>query len=248
MTPIADMVRKLFEKEVDQEAIVIAIEAAEQVMYASMSTRHPPDSRVDEAAEKRREWDREYRRRTRPSTRHPPDIHLNPPDTENAPLSIERKKEEKEGRKRETTRGARLPVGWIPDQCDWVGAVDLLGEPKARSELEKFRDHWAQQPGQRGVKLDWNAAWRNWARRAAEYATPRGGPSARPLTQHQIERQESRKILDDLQKFVNGDGSGSGDANPGLLRLDPGDGQEKFHSGFRRNVVDIPLGGNRKGG
>ena len=44
MTPIADMVRKLFEKGVDPEAIVIAIEAAEQVMYASMSTRHPPES------------------------------------------------------------------------------------------------------------------------------------------------------------------------------------------------------------
>ena len=28
----------------------------------------------------------------------------------------------------------------------------------------KFRDHWISQPGQRGVKVDWLATWRNWCR------------------------------------------------------------------------------------
>lgn len=35
-------------------------------------------------------------------------------------------------------------------------------------EAAKFRDYWVAQPGQKGVKLDWPATWRNWCRRAAE--------------------------------------------------------------------------------
>ena len=243
MTPIAAMVVEMIARGVDPEVIAIAVSAAEQAV--AMSTR--PQNSADISADKRREKDRLRKRAVRVIPQTSAETPQNSADTENAPLSIERKKEEKEGRKRETTRAARLPVGWTPTTQDLAVADQLLGEPKARSELEKFRDHWAQQPGQRGVKLDWNAAWRNWARRAAEYATPRGGPPARPLTQHQVERQESRAILDDLKKFVDSAGSSGSDANPRLLRLDPGDGQESFHSGFRRNVVDIPSGGHRKG-
>jgi hypothetical protein len=27
-----------------------------------------------------------------------------------------------------------------------------------------FKDYWIAQPGQKGVKLDWSATWRNWIR------------------------------------------------------------------------------------
>lgn len=30
--------------------------------------------------------------------------------------------------------------------------------------FERFRDYWKAQPGQRGVKADWFATWRNWCR------------------------------------------------------------------------------------
>lgn len=43
-----------------------------------------------------------------------------------------------------------------------------LRNGKAAAELEKFRDYWAAQPGQKGVKTDWPATWRNWVRRVAE--------------------------------------------------------------------------------
>ena len=55
-------------------------------------------------------------------------------------------------------RGSRLPDDWQPRVED--GTDEL--------ELAKFRDHWKAAPGQRGVKLDWDATWRNWLRRAAE--------------------------------------------------------------------------------
>ncbi len=36
---------------------------------------------------------------------------------------------------------------------------------KPATVAEEFRDYWIAQPGQKGVKLDWFATWRNWCRR-----------------------------------------------------------------------------------
>ena len=39
---------------------------------------------------------------------------------------------------------------------------------KINFEMQKFCDYWNAQPGQRGVKLDWPATWRNWIRKVLE--------------------------------------------------------------------------------
>jgi hypothetical protein len=49
---------------------------------------------------------------------------------------------------------------------DW--AKEHVPHLAGQGETEKFIDYWRAQPGQRGVKLDWPATWRNWMRRAAE--------------------------------------------------------------------------------
>ena len=61
-----------------------------------------------------------------------------------------------------TARGSRLPQSFDPD---FQFAVEQ-GIPDVQQELEKFRDYWQSQPGQKGVKLDWQATWRNWCRNA----------------------------------------------------------------------------------
>ena len=38
----------------------------------------------------------------------------------------------------------------------------------ARREAERMRDWSRSAPGQKGVKLDWEATWRNWVRKAIE--------------------------------------------------------------------------------
>ena len=62
-------------------------------------------------------------------------------------------------------RGSRLPPDWTPptelveqmrSECP---GVDL------RAEHVVFVDYWIAQPGQKGVKTDWDATWRNWMRR-----------------------------------------------------------------------------------
>lgn len=63
-------------------------------------------------------------------------------------------------------RGARLAEDWRPCEADWGEALAKLGSRAAGEELSKFKDYWKAQPGQRGVKLDWDATWRNWIRNA----------------------------------------------------------------------------------
>ena len=65
---------------------------------------------------------------------------------------------------RSATRGSRLPADWKPNAelADWSKAErpDL----NLRKVLEEFRDYWTSVAGSKGVKLKWDATWRNWVR------------------------------------------------------------------------------------
>ncbi|MGW6778992.1 DUF1376 domain-containing protein [Brucella pseudogrignonensis] len=77
-------------------------------------------------------------------------------------------------------RGSRLPTDFIADISE---AIRLgLSEQDACREADKFRDYWHGQPGQRGVKLDWLATWRNWCRSAVERRPRRSEPPPKPST------------------------------------------------------------------
>jgi uncharacterized protein YdaU (DUF1376 family) len=89
-------------------------------------------------------------------------------------------------------RGTRLPTDWVPEveQGQWT--------PLQARELPKFRDYWTAQPGQKGVKADWQATWRNWIRKAGEYAESgrhSGASPAKPLSA--VERVRQACGLDD---------------------------------------------------
>jgi hypothetical protein len=59
-----------------------------------------------------------------------------------------------------------LPKNWVPTEADQNFAASHLLNIEAVAA--KFRDHWIGQSGQRGLKADWSATWRNWCRREAE--------------------------------------------------------------------------------
>lgn len=65
-------------------------------------------------------------------------------------------------------RGTRLPDEFIPSESSRQTILAENPSIDMRREHSKFVDHWTAQPGQRGVKLDWDATWRNWMRRAGE--------------------------------------------------------------------------------
>jgi hypothetical protein len=73
----------------------------------------------------------------------------------------------------------------------------------------------------------------------------RGPPAVRPTTAHQQERQTGREILDDIGKYISGSSS---EANPGLLRHDPGDGPESIRGRAGGNLIELSASGAAKGG
>ena len=73
---------------------------------------------------------------------------------------------ESASRKR-SDQATRLPDGWQPSpEPDLVRAIG--GQDAARLEFDKFCDYWRAKAGKDGRKLDWQATWRNWLRRASE--------------------------------------------------------------------------------
>lgn len=84
-------------------------------------------------------------------------------------------------------RGTRLPENWsLPDE--WLTWALSEGWPESvvRLEAEKFRDFWVSKAGAGGVKLDWQATWRNWMRNSKSPKTINGGGYER--TNHSQER------------------------------------------------------------
>ncbi|MEM7191291.1 MAG: hypothetical protein AAF405_00240 [Pseudomonadota bacterium] len=89
-------------------------------------------------------------------------------------------KEEPDGSSKKR-RGARLREDWVLPRAWGSWAVEQ-GWPEAviRAEADKFKDYWIAIPGQKGVKLDWQATWRNWMRRNHPITT--GGTHERSRT------------------------------------------------------------------
>lgn len=73
---------------------------------------------------------------------------------------------------RAVARGTRLPDGWQPGPELEQFARELGLEPVAVTA--EFVDYWRGVPGQRGVKLDWPATYRNRCRELAERRSVRG--------------------------------------------------------------------------
>lgn len=75
------------------------------------------------------------------------------------------------------SRGSRIATDWVPSPD---GRSFAKGEGFSDAEVDRevlrFRDHWLSVAGAKGVKLDWDATWRNWVRRGSEF----GGKSSAP--------------------------------------------------------------------
>lgn len=65
--------------------------------------------------------------------------------------------------KKPKARGARLQLDAAPK--DWIDfCVENRPDLSPSDTWDRFRDYWIAQPGQKGVKTDWLATWRNWVR------------------------------------------------------------------------------------
>lgn len=97
-----------------------------------------------------------------------------------APAPVENPKQPK--------RGTRLPDHFKLDQAtiDWTTKQPNPHKINPNTEYEKFRDYWRAKPGKAGIKLDWDATWRNWWRKALEYAQRDNKHNSGYKNQHQL--------------------------------------------------------------
>lgn len=66
-------------------------------------------------------------------------------------------------------RGSRLPLNWKPDNDSWNYATSFgFSADQVEGIVLNFVEYWANIPGHRGLKLNWDLAWRTWIRREAE--------------------------------------------------------------------------------
>lgn len=73
---------------------------------------------------------------------------------------------------KELKRGTRLqhPFVLTNDMIKW--AVEKYPLVDFHLQTEAFIDYWTSQPGQKGVKSDWIATWRNWIRNSRPTLQP----------------------------------------------------------------------------
>lgn len=81
------------------------------------------------------------------------------------------------GRNTGGKRGTRLPQDFAVTDTHRAFAREN-GLPNPDEQLPAFCDYWLAQPGQKGVKADWDATFRNWLRNEAKYRGHRSAKAA----------------------------------------------------------------------
>lgn len=151
-----------------------------------------------------------------PQNPHPAESAPTPPQNlpntpaESAPGTVS---EPSSNRPSSSRRGTRLPENWKPSE-ELIHWTRENAPNVGWIEVEKFNDYWHSVPGQRGVKTDWDATWRNWARRAAsELPTMPGAGRKATAMQQQAERGDMIRQAT-ANVVANG---GSADDTPAVL-------------------------------
>jgi hypothetical protein len=181
MSIIATAVKHLMAAGVTGDALVAAI--AEMEAASDTTARL-----VDQAAEKRRAWDRERKRRQkaeRNSTGIPPDPVESGGNAENTP-SLNKsphtpKIKPNPAHNTRTRKATRLEENWtLPtDWREFAKSERGWSDIDIDAEAANFADFWHAKPKD-ATKLDWQATWRQWVRNSKRPSGKSAG-KAKPL-------------------------------------------------------------------
>jgi hypothetical protein len=162
----------------------------DQIEFHDWAKYQPTRAQVEEAREKERIRKDKYRLSHRDTEGTPPSVPWvsqgvsqgvsgHPDPTRPDPTPITSNEVIKE---RPAKRGSRLSTEWLPSSASIAKAREDAPAVDHQAEHATFVDYWIAQPGQRGVKTDWDATWRNWMRRK------QGDVKTRPSKQTPEER------------------------------------------------------------
>ena len=117
---------------------------------------------------------------------------------------------EKEAETKRGTKGSRLSADWVLPE-DWENwARQERPDLNPQKVGEQFKDFWIAKAGAAGVKLDWQATWRNWVRNQRQ---ERLNPAdiAKVTVPSKVERDPALQKLDEDYKTAK--------PNPEILRM-----------------------------
>lgn len=104
----------------------------------------------------------------------------------------------------EKPKQTTVPDGFVPSERGMEWAEKSWPPEFVRAETEKFVDHFR---GTGGKKSDWEAAWRNWMRRAEDMA-PKGRSGTGPAGRYSSRTEEARRTLDGFLRIARGEEEG----------------------------------------
>ncbi len=101
-----------------------------------------------------------------------------------------------------SSRGTRLEPNWQPSaEAWWFGESLGLDRAEISDQLDRYRDYWIARPGRGGRKVDWNATFRNWLRRAGD-DRGRGASGARNAHAGR-DRREPASVVAAVAQVIN---------------------------------------------
>lgn len=149
--------------------------------FASWEKRQP--KREDASAERAKQWRERNRTQANADERQDTEVDI---DTEKkdtpTDVGVERASApdissplpEKPSSDRKA-KATRIPAGWKPSAEGRAYAVEHgFSQDDIRAQAEGFVDWSLAAPGDKGLKRDWDAAWRNWVRNAVSFGRIRG--------------------------------------------------------------------------
>jgi hypothetical protein len=105
-------------------------------------------------------------------------------------------------------RASRIPDQFQPDQTCHDLVVSLGLRPEFQNLLSGFIDYWRGVPGAKGLKLDWQATFRNWIRNSQKFGNKNAAKSHNPnsianslsIVNDAIAEAERREAADSWQE------------------------------------------------
>ena len=114
----------------------------------------------------------------------------------------EREREGEERQSKDRERARRWTLDDAVQDAWQIWARDKLGMPmhEVIRQSGMFADHWLAASGRTAAKKDWFATWRNWCRRAPDFA-PRGNGRGPPEPTRPTEAREPTQFENDYDQL-----------------------------------------------
>jgi hypothetical protein len=99
-------------------------------------------------------------------------------------------------------KGTRLPKDWQPSDDLMAWSKAMRPDLNLALTLDSFRDFWAAKAGSGGVKLDWDATWRNWVRKETQKPVDKA-PVRVNVTEKAVEtpEQKAKRKLEEVEAW-----------------------------------------------